>query len=97
LAEGGAVAGTNLDANVALGAVGLIDNNPPLSVKEEGRLRAGLHTDTTAVALIDGVWIVTGNTVEVAALEKDDVAVARSIDRAEPYYVIEVPLGYFHG
>ena len=97
MAEGSAVSGTNLDADIALGAVGLVDNNTTLSVKEEGRLRAGFHTDSTAVAFIDGVGIVTGDTVEVAALEKDDVTVARSIDRAEPYYVIEVPLGYFHG
>ena len=68
-----------------------------MPVVEEGQLRAGFDTLPAAVAFIDRVRIVTCDAVVVAALEEYDEAVARPIDRAEPDYVIEVPLGCFHG
>ena len=97
LAERGAVGWADLNADVAIGADIIVHRDLLAPVIEQGGFWAGFDTDAAAVTFIDRVRVVARDAVEVAALEEDDKAVARSVDRAKPDYIIEVPLGCFHG
>ncbi len=96
LAQWGAVGWAHVDANTAFGTLILVDNYLLAAVEPENHLGTRFYTDPAAVALVDGVRVVTGDAIEVAPLQEHYESVARSIDRAKPDYIIEVPLGCFH-
>ena len=68
LAQGSAVAGADLDADVAVGALVLVDHHPMVAIEIKGHLRARLDADAATVALVDRVRVVAGDAIEVAPL-----------------------------
>jgi hypothetical protein len=76
-----------------MGALVVVDNDLVIPVEEQRPLGAWLDTISATAARVDAIWVVARDAIEVAPLEEDHKTVARPIDRAEPCYLIDVPLG----
>jgi len=88
--ERSAVDGTDVDTDITECAQSAVNDHKRSILDRECTLGARTNADSAARAGSDRVWVVAGGAVEVAALEEDDEAVARSVYDREPDGVIDL-------